>query len=226
MKRPEDLAARVHVKRSYNKKEFIDLMLQRGTTTTRTDLVAVLNNIEETLAYITRDGGTVHLPVMSTGFGLAGLFEGATDSYDPARHELHVTLQPGPVLRAAARAAKLEKVNVTTPHPLILEVRDSVTGKADTVLTPGGVVEVHGTNVKIAGNATTCALWFLRDEDGTRSPAVTLVTNKPSTVIALIPTSLLPGHYRVMITTRFNGSGREWTEPRSTTFDKVLQVGG
>jgi hypothetical protein len=223
-KRPDDLAARVHVKRSYSKEEFIDLMLQRGTTTTRTDFVAVLNNIEETLAYITRDGGTVHLPLFGTSFGITGTFESATEGYDPARHKLHVTVHPGTVLLAAAKEVKLEKVHDNEPHPLVLEVKDSTTGKADTVLTPNGAVEINGTNIKIVKSADTMsAVWFVKDDDSTRYPAQTLVMNDPSKVIAMIP-ALPKGFYRVRITTRFAGGNQTWNEPRTTTYGKLLEV--
>jgi hypothetical protein len=223
-KRPDDLAARVHVKRSYNKEEFIDLMLQRGTTTTRTDLVAVLNNIEETVAYITRDGGTVHLPLFHTGFGITGIFEGAMDNYDPARHALHAAVNPGPLLQEAAREVKLVKVHDIEPHPLVLEVKDSTTGKSDTVLTPNGAVEINGTNIKIIQSADTMsAVWFVKDDDSTRYPAQTLVMNDPSRVIAMIP-ALPKGFYRVRITTRYSGGSVPLKEPRTTTYGKLLEV--
>ncbi|MDR2117076.1 MAG: hypothetical protein LBP87_11920 [Planctomycetaceae bacterium] len=46
--RKDDLAAQTHSKNSYTKEEFIDLMLQRGTLVTKTDVLAVLNNMKET----------------------------------------------------------------------------------------------------------------------------------------------------------------------------------
>jgi hypothetical protein len=59
--RKDDFAAQTHVKTSYNKGQFIDLMLQRGTLMTKTDALAVLNNIEETVAYIVGNGGVVEI---------------------------------------------------------------------------------------------------------------------------------------------------------------------
>jgi hypothetical protein len=44
--RKDDYAAQAHVKKIYNREEFIDLMLQRGTPVTGTDIVAVLNKLD------------------------------------------------------------------------------------------------------------------------------------------------------------------------------------
>jgi hypothetical protein len=64
--RKDDYAAQTHPKISYNKEQFIDLMLQRGTLMTKTDALAVFNNIEETAVYVIKNGGMLNLPVFNT----------------------------------------------------------------------------------------------------------------------------------------------------------------
>ena len=71
--RTDDFIAHTHVKKVYNKEQFIDLMPQRGTLMTKTDALAVLNNIEETVAYIVGDG--LNLPRFNVGFALSGVGE-------------------------------------------------------------------------------------------------------------------------------------------------------
>ncbi|MDR2115450.1 MAG: hypothetical protein LBP87_03615 [Planctomycetaceae bacterium] len=50
--RKDDFAAQTHSKFPYTKEQFIDLMLQHGTLVTKTDILVVLNNMEETADYI------------------------------------------------------------------------------------------------------------------------------------------------------------------------------
>ena len=220
--RTDDFTAQTHVKKVYNKEQFIELMLQRGTLMTKTDALAVLNNIEETAAYIVGNGDGINLPLFNIGFSLSGVFDGATDSYDPKRHRLHANISKGTVLRNAESEVKLTKINASSPQPQILEVKDSVTGKVDEVLTAGGAVEINGVNIKIAGDNAACGLYFV-DENGAETKAVTVIQNKPATVLSLIP-ALATGSYRVKITTQYSG-GNLLKEPKTTIYGKALPSG-
>jgi hypothetical protein len=219
--RTDDYSAQTHASAIYTREQFIDLMLQRGTLVTKTDIVAVLNNIEETAAYIVKNGGQLNLPLINTSFSLGGVFESILDTYDPNRHKLHVNVSKGTVLREAEKEVKLVKINATAPQPQILEVKDSVSGQVDTVLTSGGAVEINGINIKIVGDNESVGLYFVA-EDTTETKAVTLISNKPSAVLSLIP-ALAPSNYRIKIVTQHSG-GKDLKEPKTTVYGKVLQV--
>lgn len=220
--RTDDYSAQTHSKNSYNKEQFIDLMLQRGTLMTKTDALAVLNNIEETAVYVIKNGGTLNLPLFNTGFSISGVFEGAADAFDPNRHHLHVNVSKGTLLRDAEKEVKVTKVNAPSPQPQILEVKDSVTGSIDQLLTSGGVVEITGVHIKIAGENPACGLYFIA-EDGSEAKTETLVHNKPSTLIAIVP-ALGAGNYHIKVITQFQGGGKELKDPRTTIYGKLLQV--
>jgi hypothetical protein len=220
--RTDDYSAQTHSKTSYNKDALIELMLQRGTLTTKTDVLAVLNNLEETVAYVIRQGGTVNLPLFGTGFSISGVFEGATDVFDPLRHHLHVNIRKGTLLRAAEEDVKLMKVNVASPQPQILEVKDSVSGSVDDRLTPGGVLEITGVNIRISGKNPACGLFFVSDDMPETLKVETLVTNNPSSLVAIIPFLAPGGRYRVKVVTQYQHSRRDLNEPRTTTFPKLL----
>jgi hypothetical protein len=221
--RKDDFAAQTHSKTSYTKEQFIDLMLQRGTMVTKTDILAVLNNMEETAAYIVKNGGTLNLPLFNLSYSISGVFESATDMFDPKRHKLRVNIHKGTVLRDAEKEIKLEKVNMPSPQPQILEVKDSVSGKVDEILTNGGVAEINGFHVKITGLNESCGLYFV-DDYGSEIKAVTLVENKPSKLIVIIPPLSYGMYYRIKIITQFSGGGTELKEPRTTIFHKPLQA--
>jgi hypothetical protein len=219
--RPDDFVARPHPSASYNREQFIDLMLQHGTTVTRTDIVAVFNAMEETGVYIIENGGTFNLPLMITGFRMPGIYEGALDTFDPTRHSLHATVNRGVLVRDIENRIRLEKVNTPIPQPQILEVKDSVTGSVDTLLTSGGAVEIAGIHIKIAGIKPENGVYFV-SSGGTETKVETIVSNKPSLLIVLVP--LLPADtYRIKVTTQYSGS-IILKEAKTTVFPKDLRV--
>jgi hypothetical protein len=219
--RPDDYEAQTHASAVYTREQFINLMLQRGTLVTKTDVVAVLNNLEETAMYVIENGGQLNLPLFNTSFSISGVFNSILDTFDPSRHKLHVTIHNGTLLHEAEKNIRPSKVNTPSPQPQILEVKDSVSGEVDTVLTSRGAVEINGINIKITGSDNATGLFFVAD-DGTETKAETIIQNKPATVIALIP-GLDGGKYHIKIATQFSGSN-ELRTPKITIYGKELEV--
>ena len=218
---PNDYTALVQPLGTYDKEAIITEMLRRGTLLTRTDILAVLNGFEETVRDITRDGGTVNTPLFNTSFSISGVFDGAMDTFDGNRHKLNVNLTKGIVMRQAESQVSLEKTGTVIPQPTILEVKDSVSGKVNEQLTPGGVVELMGVNIKIVGENADCGLWFV-PASGEAVKAKVIVQNKPSSVIAMIP-NLSPETYTLKVMTQYSG-GKPLNEPRTCLFKKPLVI--
>lgn len=220
--RPDDYSAQTIATRSYDKEAIIDLILRRGSLLTRTDVLAVMNAEEEVIADIVKDGGTINLPLFNTSFSISGVFEGPMDAFDPTRHRLNVNLTKGTTLRKAEAGVRPVKTDAVTPMPGIVEVRDAVSDTTNTQLTPGGVVQLWGSNLKIAGEEAQNGLWFV-PETGDAVKAEVLVTNKPSQLIAMIP-ALAAGNYTIRVTTQNTGGGILLKSPRSYVFEKILTV--
>ena len=219
--RPDDFTALAHALSTFDKEAIITRMLSRGTLVTRTDIVAVLNNFEETIAEILLDGGMVNTPLFNTSFSISGVFDSPMDSFDGNRHKLNINLTKGTLLRDVEKRVKLEKTNAVAPMPMIQEVKDSISGSINDKLTPGGVIELRGYTLKIDGDKPVCGLWFVF-EDGTETKAAVFIENKPGRVIAMIP-ALRVGEYNVKIVTQYSGSNLLKT-PKVYTYPKVLTV--
>ena len=220
--RPDDLSAQTHSMGSLDREAVISRMLQKGTLLTRTDIVAVLNNFEETVAGALLSGYTVNLPLFNTSFSISGVFESAMETFDGNRHKLNINLTKGVLLRDAEKNVKLEKTAARAPQPAIQEVRDCVSGVVNERLTASGVVEVRGYNLRIEGDDPACGLWFV-DANGVETKAAVTVENKPSRIMAMIP-ALPPGTYQVKVVTRFAGSGKLLKAPKMMVYPKNLTV--
>ena len=199
----DDFKAQVMPSRSYDIEGLITRMLKKGTSATRTDILSVINLYEETIVDIISEGETVNTPLFNTSFSISGLFKGPVDTFDGNRHKINVKVLKGTLLRKAEANVRPEKTQTVTPHPQVLEVKDIVSGKVNEILTPGGVVEVRGNNIRIAGENTGCGLWFV-SASGDAVKAQVLAQNKPSVLIAIIP-MLAAGTYTIKIVTQYTG---------------------
>ena len=218
--RPEDYSALTHPKESYNKTRFIKRLLSKGTLMTETDAVAALNAIENTIIEIIEEGGTLNLPLFNTSFSISGIFNEPLDSFDSNRHKLNINLSKGILLRAVEKQLSIEKTKYVISQPNIIEVKDSISGKTNEILTPDGVLEVRGYNIKICGDNPTCGLWFVGN--GSEIKAATYSENKPSTLIAMIP-ALEKGSYQIKVVTQYSKS-RILKQPKVFVYPVVFTV--
>lgn len=220
--RPDDYSAQTHATGSLDKEAIIARMLNRGTLLTRTDILAVLNNLEETIVDALLEGYLINLPLFNISFSISGVFESLMDNFDGNRHKLNINLTKGVLLRNTEKEVQFQKVLATLPQPQIQEIKDSVSGVVNEKLTANGVVEVRGYNLKIDGEDQTCGLWFVHD-NGDETKAEVIIENKPSKIIAMIP-ALANGNYRIKVVTQHTGSGTLLKSPRVFTYMKTLTV--
>ena len=221
--RPDDYSAQTHATESLDKEAIIARILKRGTTLTKTDVLAVFNGIEEVIADALLEGNTINLPLFNTSFSISGVFESPLDGFDGNRHKLNINLTKGVLLREAEKSVKFEKTSTTIPLPQIQEVKDSISGAVNETLTPNGVVEVRGYNLKIEGDDPACGLWFVA-ANGTETKAVTFIENKPSRIIAMIP-ALAHGNYQVKVVSQYSNGIKLLRTPKLFIYPKTLTVG-
>ncbi len=221
--RPDDYTAQVLTAGTCDKDALVERILQRGTLLTKTDILAVLNAIEETVVEVIKEGNTVAIPLFQTGFSISGVFEGAMDSYDPARHKLNITINKGTLLRDAQSQVKLEKTTTTASTFAITEVRDTVSGTVNTTLTPNGIMEIYGSNIKVIGDNPACGIYLVA-ADGSETKVSVIAQNNPSNLMCLLP-ALAAGTYQVKVVTQYgSGAGTQVKTPRATQFERDLTV--
>lgn len=219
--RDNDYTAQVQSASSFDKNALVDRMLQRGTLLTKTDILAVLNSFDETVCDVLKEGSTINLPLFNTGFSISGVFEGAMDSFDPARHDININISRGLLLRELKDDISAEKVATPAPSNNIIEVKDSITGKVNESVTSGGVFEIYGSGIKVSGSSADVGVYF-EAFDGTTSKVATIVQNNPSNLIVMVPV-LKAGDYTLKIVTQYAG-GKDLKEPRIVIFANKLKV--
>ncbi len=219
---PHDYQARMEGVKVHNFESVVARMVQKGTTVTKTDTLAVLNTFFEVLAEITKAGECVNIGAFKTQLSIQGVFDGVGDSFDPKRHHINLSMHAGVVLKKVLDSISVEKVAAADPMPHLLEVKDAVSGTLNNVITAGGVVEIVGSLLKITGEHAENGVYFV-DAHKTPYKVVTLVANKPACLIVMVPT-LPKGTYTLEVRTQFNGSGTALAHTRKGVFPHTLTV--
>ena len=219
---PDDYHARPQEVSSHYLESIISQMLEKGSTVTRADILAVLNNFFEVAGSITASGETINTDLFKTGLSISGVFDGAGDTFDKSRHSIRVNTNAGKVLKDALAKIQVEKTTAPESIPYILEVKDSVSGSVNDQITSAGVLEITGSLLKIDGDHAANGVYLVA-ADGTKTKVPTLVENKPARLFVILP-ALTAGEYTLQVTTQYNGGGSGLKNPRTGTFSKPLTV--
>ncbi len=217
---PDDYVAHVQPVGTADLETVIERIIQQGSTVTRADIVSVLEDYCTAIENLLLEGMSVTTPLANFGISIKGVFNGPTDSFDPARHQLLPALRPGARLRRTIRergtVVKGEAVTLT-PNPRTYV--DLNSGERDSVLTPGGMGQIIGHRLKFDPTDPAQGIFFIA-EDGTETRVTVVGRNKPGELMFLVPEGLAAGEYTLEVRAILKGG----TKIRSGRLDEVLTV--
>jgi hypothetical protein len=212
---PDDFMAQVTNVLSHGEAEIVARMLKKGAGLTRSDIFSVTDMYTETVCEIIAEGGAVVTPLFNAFPSIPGVFKGIDDPFDLKRHGVRINLTAGKSTREAVKLIKTRRVHVANPQPLIVAVKDTLSGSTNDIITPGGVIQVLGSRLKVDEENILNGV-FLIDEYGTETKLPVIVENKPARIIVMLPVTLAAGNYFLEARTTFTYSGKE---------SKTLRVG-
>lgn len=122
------------------------------------------------------------------------------------------------MLKSAISKLKLEKVlpNIRTPE--IESVYDLKSQKLDGPLSPGHMIEIRGTRLKVNMDQADEGIYLISNGAATRLEFIH--SNLPSTLSAMLPEGLTAGDYTLEVRTRLAGNSNLFTG----VFTKTLSV--
>ena len=85
---PNDYRALVQFAGSVDLDGVIKRMIERGSTTTTADVLAVLQDYHAAIESLVLEGFKVITPGANYGVSVKGVFDGRTDNFDQARHQV------------------------------------------------------------------------------------------------------------------------------------------
>ncbi len=202
---PNDYMAMVQPAGTAELENVIERMIRQGSTVTRADIVSVLEDFFTAVENMVLEGMNVNTPGANFGASVKGVFDGAGDSYNIARHQVVATVTPGKRFRAAVKEnAQLVKGEASKPMPNPIEFTDINSGERNSIVTPGGMGRVIGSRLKVDTDDASQGVFFVA-ADGTATQVEVLGQNKPAELLFLIP-SLSAGDYTLEVRASVYGS--------------------
>jgi len=191
---PNDQSARVVANESIDLEYLINRVLKRGTMVTETDVRAVLTIFFDEVTNLVADGNTVLLPLVNIRPSIKGVFTNASDSFDSSRHSKKASLSQGLLLAKKMEEAKVEKLSGYHPSPELLEFTDINTQTINSLITPGGIGKITGSELKF-NPANPLEGLFLVDSAGSANQVTVFATRTEGTLMFSIPSTLAVGSY-------------------------------
>lgn len=195
---PNDQSARVLPNEVLDADGVIQRMLKRGTTVTETDIRAVLNLFYDVVSDEVAGGNNVNLPLVNLRPGIVGVFSSITDSFEPSRHTRKANLSSGVLLTQKIQRATVEKILQPIRTPVLLEFLDVNSGTINSKVTPGGIGQVVGEELKFDIAKAEEGIFFIA-ENNTESKVSVIATRTEGKLIFSIPATLSAGNYTLEV---------------------------
>lgn len=215
---PKDCSARIEPRDTLTEQEITKLMLKRGTMVTETDILAILQLFFDVVGDAVADGSHVNLPIAYIRPAVRGVFKDINDTFDASRHRKEAALSVGPLLKEKLRTARLEKIPNALPSPVLSLFEDVNSGTTDSVVTPGSIGRITGSDLKFDPTQEDEGIFFIKDGEVTRVSVIALLTE--GRLMFMIP-SLDAGDYTLEVRRAYTTS----RSIRTGSLDQTLTVG-
>lgn len=200
---PTDYTAIVQFAGSVDLDGVIERMVAGGSTVTRADILAVLQDYHSTITNLVLAGYKITTPTANYGASIKGIFAGQTDSYTPSRHRLEATVSPGAALRRVMRQkGQTRKLESVKPEPNLREYYDLNSASYNHWIIPGGLARLAGYRLKFDPADPEQGIFFLA-ASGQASRVEVIGKNSPRQLLFQTPADLVPGHYRLEVRAAF-----------------------
>lgn len=191
---PNDQIARIQPSGTIGATELIKLMNKRGTSLTKGDMEACITLMSEVVTDAVADGYMVNLPFCNIRPSIKGVFASPADSYDHTRHIKRASLSAGLLLAKKLGEARVEKTSRALPSPDIQAYEDVNSKSYNSILTPGGIGKLEGSELKFSTQVETDGVFLISATgDAIRATVYAMVTE--GKVMFMVPSELAPGEY-------------------------------
>lgn len=225
--RKDDRFGRVVKQKSLNEDDLINIAVQRRTDLSPTSLKSTIELLKNIAREQIANGSSVAFGLGYFSVGVNGVFYGDNPTWNASEHSLMVKVTPTAELRNDVRSATVNLRGDAPVGTAISKVIDVVSGETNTVLTPGGAVNIIGSKIKIAGDNQQVGMSLINqsNQEVTPIPPSSIAINEPSKITFVIPAGLPAGDYVLRIVTQFSTANMLLKEPRVYNFDNILAVG-
>jgi hypothetical protein len=186
--------------------DLVERMLQSNTQLSRNDVLRVLETYHTTIETMLLEGKTVNTSHAIYGVNITGEFKGPLDDYDPNRHRITATISPGQrllaTIRERAQAIKQEQ-GIFQPEPK--EFIDLFTGAHNSILSPGGMAQLLGQQLKFDPLDTFQGVYFINAR-GLETRVDVVGRNSAGELRFMVPIGLAAGDHTLEVRAALPGT--------------------
>jgi hypothetical protein len=206
--------------------DFIRLMAELKGGATEGEAAQWFDVIQRAMTEEFRRGGNLNLKGFVHGkVDILGIFSNPDSNFDPAKNKLHAVISFSSTFMKKISGAATRRVSDASSGLYIEHVHDVASNTNDSILTPGFVLEIFGSKMKLAGNAPNVGVSFLDADNEPIDVANAAISHNGEKRIDIVIPNLAAGTYHVRVTTMYSTSGTLLKEARSYTFPTELTVG-
>jgi len=207
---PDDYFARVSLNSSVDIDRIIDRMIEQGSTITKADTFAVIEEAIKATESLLLDGFRVNFGGLVQLYPkIKGKFTGPLDSYNNSRHKLDVGTTPGArVRKALQQKGKVKQQESILPEPNIYQVFDFESDEINGPITTGGICSIRGNRLKFNGDSTDEGIYFIRTSDNSEVRISHIFRNMPKELVFSVPNTIIAeeSYYLEVRTRVFDGA--------------------
>jgi hypothetical protein len=190
--------------------DVLNHMRALGSNVNQADSNAVIQNYFSSVWACLLDGRTVNTPFLNYKATIRGNFVDETDSFDPDRHQIEVSISPGVQCRRAMRQAQaqMQKQETIELLPGLLAFYDVNSGQRNSTVTPGGLGRLTGRRLKFEAEDPNQGIFFVAADEQTGLPLAdpngayrveVVGRNTPGELMFIVPGGLPAGSYRLEV---------------------------
>ena len=224
--RKDDRCGRIVRTKSLKLDDLVAIAVLRRTDLNASTLKSAFNLLVDVTVEEVANGAAVDFGPVHISLGVEGVFIGDNAKWDSTKHRLKIVTSATSRMRSILSNITTNVRGMASSGIYINSVTDVATGEVNTMLTPGGAVNITGSKIKIAGDDPACGITLVSENSPSIIviPASAIAINDPSKITFVMPTTLVPGDYKLNITTQYSSSNMLLKEPRTYIFDYVLVV--
>lgn len=190
---------------SVSEKEIIEEMISKGSTVSKAEALAVIEEYEDAICRAIEDGKNVNTRMYKIHAAIKGIFENENDSYDPKNHSVQINVQAGKRLQACADKIKLEKVSLDDSIPVITSFNNLHTNESNLHFSTDHAISISGEKLKFDQEDPKQGIFFI-NENRSEFRVDNIIKNKPSEIIFLVPDKLLGTKFTLELRCVFHNS--------------------
>ena len=193
-------------------------MSEKNTTVSRQDIISVLDLYRETIIRRLQQGFKVYSSLFSAHVSIRGTFASDKESFDPARHELHVKVSPDQaLLKRVVKGAELRKLDTDPEVPVLKTYFDINTETTNSIATAGFAAEIRGKRMEMDTSREDHGIWFVNPASKEEVKVERIIRHSGTNIMFIVP-QLSAGNWQIKF------AGGRCAEPKIVILAPTLSV--